>query len=462
MKPKTNTDNVVKFKGKSSFNMGIFVLAIIFLYLLITIGMYLTKPRISVYEVREGAILKDSAYTALAIREEETVYAKDNGYVNFYIQSSSKAKKGSNIYSLSSEELTFSDTVSKEELILTTDQQYALFLELQEFNNHYSRETFKDTYSVKSNIEGMLQDMMNQSRVDIVRTELKNGTLDDTKLYKTKDDGIVSYYTDGLEELTIETVTPAHLNKKEHIKQSFKNNAYISEGDPLYKLITNENWHLYFEISDETHKILESKKYVKIRFKKDNQEVWTALTLRDIDGKHYLLLSLDNSMIRYVDERYIDIDLILEDETGLKIPKTAETTKEFYAVPKAYITQGGNSNKDGVLRRTTDKAGNISAEFFAIDIYYEDEEVVYLDPNVFSPNDVLVKPESQDTFTLSEKRDLKGVYQVNKGYAIFKQINVLCESDEYYIVEEGSSFGLSNYDHIVLDSSQTTENAIVF
>ena len=125
--------------------MGIFVLAIIFLYLLITIGMYLTKPRISVYEVREGAILKDSAYTALAIREEETVYAKDNGYVNFYIQSSSKAKKGSNIYSLSSEELTFSDTVSKEELILTTDQQYALFLELQEFNNHYSRETFKDT-----------------------------------------------------------------------------------------------------------------------------------------------------------------------------------------------------------------------------------------------------------------------------------------------------------------------------
>ena len=71
-------------------------------------------------------------------------------------------------------------------------------------------------------------------------------------------------------------------------------------------------------------------------------------------------------------------------------------------------------------------------------------------------------PESTETYVLSEKRSLKGVYCINKGYAVFKQINILCESDTYYIVEEGNSYGLSNYDHIALDSTNIKENDVVF
>ena len=97
-----------------------------------------------------------------------------------------------------------------------------------------------------------------------------------------------------------------------------------------------------------------------------------------------------------------------------------------------------------------------------VNVYYEDDEVAYLDPNVFGKNDVLVKPDSNETYPLKEKKQLRGVYNVNKGYAVFKQIQVLCESDEYYIVEEGSSFGLSNYDHIALDGSSVKENDVVF
>ena len=50
----------------------------------------------------------------------------------------------------------------------------------------------------------------------------------------------------------------------------------------------------------------------------------------------------------------------------------------------------------------------------------------------------------------------------HKGYAVFKQIQILCESDEYYIIEEGNSFGLSNYDHIALDGKSLNENDVVF
>ena len=49
---------------------------------------------------------------------------------------------------------------------------------------------------------------------------------------------------------------------------------------------------------------------------------------------------------------------------------------------------------------------------------------------------VLVKPESADTFTVEETKTLKGVYNINRGYAEFKKVTILCESDEYYIVVE--------------------------
>ena len=77
-------------------------------------------------------------------------------------------------------------------------------------------------------------------------------------------------------------------------------------------------------------------------------------------------------------------------------------------------------------------------------------------------NSVIIKPDSAETYTISQKANLSGVYNINKGYALFKQIKVLCESDEYYIVESGSNYGLSNYDHIALDGESVTENDVVF
>ena len=47
---------------------------------------------------------------------------------------------------------------------------------------------------------------------------------------------------------------------------------------------------------------------------------------------------------------------------------------------------------------------------------------------------------SVSTYKIGAHTDsLIGVYNINKGYALFKQIQILCESDEYYIVEEGNS-----------------------
>ena len=54
--------NVVEFKKRKHLNIGLIIFGIIFVYLIATIVMYLTAPRVTVYEVRQGSILKDTAY----------------------------------------------------------------------------------------------------------------------------------------------------------------------------------------------------------------------------------------------------------------------------------------------------------------------------------------------------------------------------------------------------------------
>jgi len=67
-----------------------------------------------------------------------------------------------------------------------------------------------------------------------------------------------------------------------------------------------------------------------------------------------------------------------------------------------------------------------------------------------------------DTFVVGKTKNLQGVYNINKGYAVFRKVSVLCENAEYYIVQENEPYGLSNYDHIVQEGSSVNSNDVVF
>ena len=54
-----------------------------------------------------------------------------------------------------------------------------------------------------------------------------------------------------------------------------------------------------------------------------------------------------------------------------------------------------------------------------------------------------------------------GVYNINKGYAIFKQIRIIYQNEEYAIVEPRTTYGIALYDHIALDASSLSENELV-
>lgn len=66
---------------------------------------------------------------------------------------------------------------------------------------------------------------------------------------------------------------------------------------------------------------------------------------------YYVILSLHNNMVRFAGDRFTDVELLLTERSGLKIPNSSITEKAFYTVPKEYFTRGGDSNSLGLYVR---------------------------------------------------------------------------------------------------------------
>lgn len=455
-------NNVHVYKKRHNINIGMVLFGVVLFYLLVTIFSYVTAKHISVYEVREGSILKDNSYTGIVLREEMVVNAAESGYINYFASEGSKVGKLTNVYSISDEELVFDNTESEteeNETVMSSEEQEALILKAQTFTDSYQDLKYEDVYHLKENVENIVTSNSTQSRQAQLEVLLNNGS-SGLKAYSSTDDGIIIYSTDGYEGYKLEDLTKDMITRAEYSKKELTNNTNVSSGDPIYKLITSEDWMLVIELDDKMAEELAEKSNIIVRFKKDNQVTRAGFEIKKTKERTVGILSFDHSMVRYATERFLDIEIILEDESGLKIPRSAVVEKEFYLVPEDYITPGGNTNSDGVLI----KSKKDTIEFKEINVYYRDHEngMVYLEPENFEKNPVLMKTDSNETYALSEKATLTGVYNINKGYAVFRQIHILCESDEYYIVESGNTYGLTNYDHIALDGDKVDENDVVF
>lgn len=454
--------NITKYKNKQEINIGIFLFAIIFIYLVITILTYVTSKHVSVYEVRNGSILRDTSYTGIVLRDETTVATDTDGYINYFMSENSKVKAGVRIYTMSHDQLSVESTSTESaEATLSAAEQDALTLKMQNFNLAFDNHDFSNVYSLKADMNTTLQKAANQTKTAQLDALLNSEYGGDLAVYQTPIDGVFSLHVDGYEDLTLDTLNKKDLDKTNYTEKTLQNNRQVKAGENAYKLITTNNWSIVVELSKEDAKQLTDTTYVKTRIENNSETIGANFQLIDNNGSYWGVLSYTRSMIQYIDKRYVNVELILEDESGLKIPKTSVLKKSFYVVPSDYITQGGDSSSSGVLVRHPGSKNN-TTEFMEASIYQRSEDNVYLDPYIFKDGDVIVKPDTGESLSLTQKDTLQGVYNINKGYTIFQQVAILCESDDYYIVKSGVTYSLSNYDHIVLDHESVKEGEVIF
>ncbi len=314
-------------------NMGVFIFSIIFLYMIISIGIYLTRERISIYEVSvQGSLTKSKSYTSLILRQEEVSYANGSGYVNYYVREGGRVGVGDVIYTLDESgrlsDLLFSDSKKS----LKESDLSNLKAKLTSYCMSYDPIQFDEVYNMKIEMDYEVLELANTSNIasleQVIQAQAGGAFLQGTAA-KT---GTISYCVDGYESYTPESVTMADFTTP-YSKRNIKSGDLLTKENEIYKTVTSDHWTLVFPLTEEDVAEYRDKTSLTIRVEKDGFEITGEFSMFSNETGTFGQLSIQNYMVRYLSERFLTFEIQEWMETGLKIPKTALVEKSFYIIP---------------------------------------------------------------------------------------------------------------------------------
>lgn len=457
-------DNIVKYPKALNFNLGLAIFVVIFVYLVINLYNYYTAKHITYYEVDEGSIQMKTAYSAMALRDEKLVYAGDDGKVNYYLKDNSKAKMHSLIASIDETGSVSNqiDEVMDMAGVVTAESAREISKDIYKYIDGFDASEFYEIYRFKDELDASLMEAFNLSILNSISDYAMSAQSSGSFHVEFADQpGIVAYYMDGYESVNEENFTPGMLDKTGYVKDSLKGKKNVKAGDPIYKIIGSEDWKLVMEVDENLLEMLGDETVVKVHFREDDTTAWSYISTREIDNKKFLILSLNNSMLRYASERFIDIDIVTDRNDGLKIPNSAIVKKTFYTIPEEMFTDGGDTKAKGVMLCSENEDGETSIGFHECTIYLNKDGMNYICEDAITNGSKLINPVTGESYTVAANAALDGVYNVNKGFAVFKIINSIFSNEEYSIIAKGTKYGVAMYDHIALDASLVEEGEIL-
>lgn len=455
---------VVNYNPPININLGLVVFVVIFIYLCFLIVSYFKTEHITPYEVKMGSLAVNNTYLGVALRKEEKVESTYSGYVNYYAREGEKVSNGSMIYTIDSTG-KLADMVSEsgpDGNNLSEDDLFEIKNDMSLFSNSFDPHDFKDSYNFKYNIEGTVLKLENYKVLSGIDQINSANYSDAVSFGYAPKAGVLVYSTDGYEDLSPQELTPELMSNENYINNQYHSDDLIGEGDVAYKLITEENWSIVIEIDEERATELADESYVEVRFLRNNYKSWGKITILRQNGGVYLQLDFNNSMITFATERFIEIELLLNTQEGLKIPNSSIVERAFYLVPMEYYTEGGSQGNPGFVRECYLEDGTVSTEFVDADCYSLVDGYYYVDEGVFNVGDKLIEPDTTNTYTISKQDTLVGVYNINKGYADFKEITIVNQNEEYAIVKSNTEYGLNVYDHIVLKGDTVSDSDFIY
>lgn len=466
MAKKKKNAKIVRYRRPLNINIGMIIFAIIFLYMVFSVYTYLKKDKIQFYEVVEGTIVNDREYTGIVLREEKVQYTDRAGYINYYVREGKRAGIGTRIYSIdeTGSLASFLEDHPEANITLTDSNITDIKRQLSSFAMSWNHSDFSTIYNLYSTLEATVLEYVNFNTVGSLDSLIEQSGAS-LQQVKAPESGVVSYAVDGYEDLLPEQVMADTFEHSGYSKAITKAGQRIEENAPVYKLVTSDNWSLIFPLSDEEIEEYSDRTSLHISF--DSSDLETDGDFSVItggDGASYGKLDFSKYMVQFISDRFIRFEVDSDSATGLKIPVKAVTTKDFYLIPLGYLSPGGDSSDTGFLKESYSEAGT-SVDFVPTTIYYSTDEYYYIDMSddaEIKAGDYLVKPDSDERYQVGASDSLQGVYNINKGYAVFKQIDILNSNNEYYTVRKGMNYGLSVYDHIVLNADTVYEGQLVY
>lgn len=475
---------LARLRKVAGLNIGTIMFGILFIYMSFSTILYFTTTHIESYQVTSGPLSRNETYTGLAIREETVCTAPSSGYITYYAREGSKINASGAVYGLSSTKKSTS-TAS-----LATEELLKIRNDMMSFSKGFNSSKFNNTYSFKYELKGnILQyaESENSSSAPLTSDEYDESddssgkdNITNSNVYagnesicQSQSDGIILYSTDNYEGKTIDTVTAEDFDQNSYHETDLKTSDSVQSGDDVYTIITDERWSLLIPLSDKQAEKLKDRSTIRVKFLKDDMTQNGDFSIITIDGGKYGQIDFNKGLIRYASDRFLDIELVTNTVVGLKIPLSSIVTKDFYVVPSRMATTQNNEtgfmlasgNKDsGTFKSVSIYASveDTSVSKLATDGSEDQPMIYYIDKSSFKEGDALIDPDTGEKYIIGETDTLEGVYCINKGYAVFRRIEILDQNEEYAIVSKNTSYGLARYDHIVRNADKVKEEDILY
>lgn len=457
--PKTDT-------GLFQLNTGTIIFGIIFIYIVIRIIISLQSETLSIYEVQNSYIDTNIKADALILRQETLVNSNSSGYVSYYVRDGEKIGKNKTVYTIDETGSVYDKIkdANNEGLTMSDEGLAEVRTRISNFENYFSYSDFQDVYNFRYDIENAVLELTNEAMIEQLTSMDGANNAATYKKVSSTEAGIITYYKDGYENISIDNFKASDTDGSNYKKTTLKTGEIINSGDPVYKLVTSENWNMVIPLTDKQADRLKDKENITINIHNSSKNIRCPVQFTNKEGKTFAIISLDQQMVNFINNRFIDVVIIMEQNNGLKIPNTSITKKKVYKVPIEYLSNGSDSTEKIYFNvKQLDEKGDVSIKQKKANIYKKDDKFCYVDPNDFASDAVLVDINSNSTLSLTDSKtdEIAGVYCVNQGVATFRYIDIQYEDDEYTIINDNVPYSITWYDRIVLNQSFVKENQII-
>ena len=460
-----DSKKIIPYRKKRIINVGVIIFLFVFFYLILILVKFATRKQIRYNEVVEGSMSENKTHTGLILRDESVQVSPDGGYINIYMRDGKRAAVGSRVYSLDATgdlKKLMEASAGKEDTI-SDSSVIEMKKKLSNFTSNYSDSDFEYVYDTKYLLDNAASEYSNLINIENI-DNISNANGLSLNVVTSPYSGEISYAMDDIAEKKEEDLTKSDFDTSKHPISYIKNEQLIEAETKVYRIVNSESWSIYFEFEKGEEELYAEKKTLTVKFKSNGLTLTGDYSVVETkDGYSLGKLTFDKYMVQFISNRYAEFDIQSSVVNGLKIPSKCVLEKDFYTIPVEYMAKGGDGVSDGFYKQV-DKDGTTSTVFVPEDIIKITDANCYIstENKDIASGDKLIKPDSNEIFEVSNKEKLLGVYNINKGFTVFKNIDILGSNKEFYIVDKGTKYGLKVYDHILLDPDGFKEGDFIY
>ncbi|MDR1530863.1 MAG: hypothetical protein LBS62_01510 [Clostridiales bacterium] len=465
--------------------------ALVVVYMVQVLYSYANKPIIPTTSVQYGSVDAPVIYSGVIVRDEKVYTSPAAGAAMFLYNDLERIKPGATVCVIQEPDVAaqLAQNIAEiEKDILAMQerrQEISIFSEdaerintqmmdaIAQYSVYYINHELHGIYSLKDILERNMalrnQMLLSENRgslTDMIskKSSFQNELDKHIAAVNIAGGGILSRLVDGLEsELTFENMDslPPERTRMTVDYSALALRDEVSADTPIFKIVESNEWRLAFYVPlDQTHGWAEGDARA-IYIQKDGLFETLLMTVEKIEARgdqNFVLLKSTRGMLDYVNMRGVKLKIADSEMKGPKIPNGAIVESTILSVPLAFVREGGDSGSAGlyVTRRNGDTPeAPATDENVSVRRQSSNDEYMYVfqDVNGLNLGDVILCDGQE--FRVEEAQNIKGVFVVNNGYAMFRKIVLnenIPESLGYSILPPELNKDIKVYDEIVADA----------